>query len=78
MRVVKCFFTGCQTLITHPEEMCIGHWGVVPLPLRKTIVLLRGLPGHDEAIANAIHQVQERLHAGFPLASHGRNVRRRV
>ncbi len=60
---VKCLVPGCEDGAEPHQEMCGSHWAVVPLPLRRTIVRLRGQPGHDEAVANAVSQLLERLYA---------------
>lgn len=74
----NCFFPGCEATVEPPQECCYGHWELIPLPLRRTIVRLRGVSGYDEALANGIHQVAEMVHAGRPLPTPGRFRKPRV
>ena len=45
--------------------MCSYHWGMVPVPMQRTVVKLynsgKPLAGHTEAVVNAVRQVQDRI-----------------
>lgn len=61
----SCPIGACEEPVPQKNVMCREHWLMVPTGLQKTIWRLwnsgKPLPGHLEACASAIEQVEDAL-----------------
>lgn len=65
----RCAIPACA-VPSAQRMMCFDHWSRVPLPLQKTLLFLfnqgRLRDGFEDALANAVAQVEHRQRQRFP------------
>lgn len=58
-----CPVPGCSRPVQVGRLLCFVDWGLVSIPLQRTVLRLhaegRKLPGFEEALANAIGQIAD-------------------